>query len=305
MAKGIYKVPVSIDRSRLDHEIVLESEKTGFRLKPMPVKVLLYWCAVIFMVFWGAFRSPISNGSFIWPVLFVIWAIPVAIYFGRQLGTKEFVFAQFPALLGYLPKAKRKLVTRRSSSPYDFMEMIGIRQIEENGLIHYLDGSVGRMYNVVGSASRLLFDQDRAAIIDRVDKFWRKIDTSSEFIIFDLQEPQRVAKQVTQLEARNQYLQKTGKMTPALMKLQEEQFDILTEQVGGKFNSIHQYLVIKSPNMNTLMSAHNVLRGEVQASQMMFKACVALDAEQTEKALGPIFGAEKVREQEAKRVYSK
>lgn len=300
MAKNAYKIPASIDRSHLDHEITIAAG--DMRSPAIPIKVLLYWFAVIGILVWALLQSPLSNAGWGWMILFVLWFIPAGVFYGRQLKTKEFVWSQLPAAVKYLPKEARSVHTRRSSEPYDFMEMLGIKDIEPNGLLHFLDGSVGQTYHVVGSASLLLFDQDRGAIIDRVDNYWRKVDTSSEWIFLDTQEPQRVSPQVAALQRRTENLKEQGLMHPDLFDCAEEQYDILTEEVGGKFNSIHQYLIVKSPTMLLLKSAHELLSSEVTNSTMMFKKCMMLDDRMTYRALGPIFGSYALRNREKVRI---
>ena len=296
MAKERYKILASIDRSHLDHEITLSA--MDMRSKPIPIKVLLYWFAILGVLVWTVLQSPLSGAGWGWKILFILWFLAAAVFYGRQLKTKEFVWSQLPAAVEYSRKSSRKIRTRRSSEPYGFMEVLGIRDIEDNGLIHFLDGSVGQTYSVVGSASRLLFDQDRGAIIDRVDNFWRKVDTSSEWIFIDTQEPQRVTPQVAALHKRNEALKASGKFHPELFELAQEQYEILTKDVGGKFTSIHQYLIIKSPSMLLLKSAHELLSSEVSNSTMMFKRCMMLDAKMTYRALGPIYGSYALRNRE-------
>lgn len=289
MAKSSYKIPASIDRSHLDHEIVIEFWDVKF--KPVTIKVLLYWFVALGILVWTLLQSPISNAGIFWKVLFALWFIPLAIFFGRQLRTKEFVWSQLPSLVSYLTKGARRLPTRRSSEPFGMMEMLNIKDIESSGLIHFLDGSVGQTYRVVGNASKLLFDQDRMMIIDRVDNFYRKIDTSTEWIFFDTKEPQRVAPQIASLYRLNENLKNNHLHHDDFRDLMDEQYDILAEDVGGKFNSVHQYLIIKSPKINDLRVAHELLNSEVTNSKLMFRYCMRLDDEATYRALGPVFGS--------------
>ena len=43
MAKDSYKIPAAINRSKLDHEITISGWDVS--LKPLPLKVILCWCA--------------------------------------------------------------------------------------------------------------------------------------------------------------------------------------------------------------------------------------------------------------------
>ena len=74
MAKSSYKIPASIDRSHLDHEIVIEF--WDIKLKPVTIKVLLYWFAVLGVLVWTVLQSPLSHAGIGWRVLFALWFIP-------------------------------------------------------------------------------------------------------------------------------------------------------------------------------------------------------------------------------------
>ena len=59
--------------------------------------------------------------------------------------------------------------------------------------------------------------------------------------------------------------------------------------VGGKFFSTHQYLIIKSPNMDALEAAHTTLASEVENSSRMFKRCVKLNEDATYQMLASLY----------------
>ena len=61
MAKERYKIPTSIDRSHLDHEITLAA--MDMRSKPIPIKVLLYWFAIFGVLVWTVLQSPLSGAG--------------------------------------------------------------------------------------------------------------------------------------------------------------------------------------------------------------------------------------------------
>lgn len=185
-------------------------------------------------------------------------------------------------LAGLPPPKARHVFTRRSSNPSDFYSIVGIDGIDDDGRIHFSDGGEGQIYLVVGSASYLLFDEDRIGILDRVDSFWRKVDTTCEHSFITTKEPQRIYHQVANLERRNQALQVRD---PDLVELQNEQYDILARHVGGQFTSIHQYLLLKGKSADALRRGHLVLQAEVEGSSLMVKEVTMLDREEAESML--------------------
>ena len=86
---------------------------------------------------------------------------------------------------------------------------MGIRNIDENsGLIEFLDGSFGSMYRVVGAASALLFEDDKEAILDRVDNFYRKMGFDVEIIKITTKESQKIYHQAAYLKEQYDNLTK-------------------------------------------------------------------------------------------------
>lgn len=272
MAKPIYHIRSAINRSFLDHEITLTGG--GWQAKPSPIKQLLFFAVGALVILWSASSTFIGKANPALIVLFVIWALITVAYLGGLTKTKELRVATVPALLAYLPKQARNVFTRRTSDPSDFYSIVGIDKMDEDGGLHFADGTVGQVYLVVGSASYLLFDDDRDAILNRVDAFWQKVQGTAEYDFITTKEPQRIYHQVASLERRNQALEIRD---PDLLELQNEQYDILNDHVGGKFTSIHQYVLLKAKSPDALRQAHLLLQAEIESSSQMIKEATMLD----------------------------
>lgn len=269
--KQVYKIPTSLNRSFLDHEVSLSGG--GFQAKPLPMKVMLFWAGSILLLFWVASSTFVADASWYLILFVVIWWLLATAFFGAYSKTKEMKFMSVPALLAYLPVSARRVLTRKSTNPSAFYSVVGIDSISNNGLIKYADGTYAQAYLVVGSASVLLFDEDRRSILNRVESFWRKVDTNCEIILVTTKEPQRVYQQVANLDRRNLALEIRD---PELRELMDEQFDILNDYVGTQFKSIHQYMILKGDNLEALRRAHSVLQAEVEGSSLMIKGCTML-----------------------------
>lgn len=272
-----YQIPPTIERSLLDFQPVIKGG--GMQLKPIPIKVILYWIGMVFIMLYLVTQSFVQHSPLFYKILFGIWLFALIAYFGQYSKTKEMKFSMVRALVGFIPESNRKIFTRKSNKPYKFMSITNVKDIEPSGLIHFLDGTVGQVYSVVGWGSRLLFDHDRSRIISRVDRFHRKIDSSTEWIYLTLKEPQQVHKQIAQIKRRDTNL-KHDTSDGALAKLLDEQYGILNYVIGGQesnYNSLHQYLIVKSKNLEALRYAHSLLVNETQSGASMFKSCVMLD----------------------------
>ena len=284
MAKDHYKVPVSIDRSFLDHEIVLAGG--GWQAPPMPIKQLLFYGGSVLVLLWVLTNTFLKQAGIGLDILVALWWLAATAFFGSLTKTKELRFRTVPALLAYLPRTARNVFTRKGSNPSDFHSIVRIDDIDESGVIAFGDGTFGQAYLVVGSASVLLFDEDRADILDRCDAFWRKIETTCELIFVTTKESQRIYHQVANLERRNRALEYRD---PDLVELLDEQYDLLTNWVGGKFSSIHQYLILKGDTRDALKRAHNILQAEYAGSPLMIKELTLLDRGDTERMLRVLY----------------
>ncbi|MEV6821169.1 hypothetical protein AB0M72_20695 [Nocardiopsis dassonvillei] len=286
MAKSVFKIPTSLDRSFLDHEIALAGG--GWQMRPLPMKVILFWAGSLMLLFWVTTSTFVSSADWWLILLVVVWWLATTAFFGQYSKTKEMRFASLPALLEYLPRPARRVITRRGSNPSGFYSVLGVKSVDETGYIEWLDGSVGQAYLVVGSASVLVFDEDKKAILNRVDAFWRKVDTNAEFIWITTKEPQRVYRQLGNLELLNRNLEIRD---PELFDLLDERYSILKDYVGGQFTSIHQYLVIKGDNLEALRRAHALVRAEAEGSSLMIKQAVMLDANDLYDMLRTVYTA--------------
>lgn len=288
MAKEKYIVPVSLDRTILDHELTLSSN--AMRLKPLPMKVIFAYIGSITVLMWLLTGTPLKGASFGYLVLISVWWIAATAYFAAYSKTKEMRGEMIMALIDYLPKTARKVLTRSDSSPGQFHSIVGIKDVDEKtGFITYADGMVGQAYAVVGSASCLLFDQDRDAILNRNDRFYRKLESGVEWVFITTKEPQRVHTQIATLEKRNRRLSPKAR-DPELVALMDEQYQSLKSYVGASFFSIHQYLILIARNEEDLRKAHNLLDSEAGDSSLMFKKVTMLTYDETMDLLRTHYG---------------
>lgn len=289
MAKERYIVPVSLDRTILDHELTLSSN--AMRLKPLPMKVIFAYIGSITVLMWLLTGTPLKGASFGYLVLISVWWIAATAYFAAYSKTKEMRGEMIMALIDYLPKTARKVLTRSDSSPGQFHSIVGIKDVDEKtGFITYADGMVGQAYAVVGSASCLLFDQDRDAILNRNDRFYRKLEPGVEWVFITTKEPQRVYTQIATLEKRNRRLSPKAR-DPELVALMDEQYQSLKSYVGASFFSIHQYLILIARNEEDLRKAHNLLDSEAGDSSLMFKEVTMLTYDETIDLLATHYGS--------------
>lgn len=274
MAKQSYKIPDTLDKSVLDTEIAIKNDD-GIGLKPLSLKVILSFLVSGFICLYMVSKSFISAGSLFAKICFVAIWICLTVLLLREDKTGQMQFKLVPTFLTYMFKSNRVVITRSNSYANGFYSIAGISDINlDTGLIEYADGTYGYMYRVVGSGSVLLFDEDREAILNRVDSFYRKMKTDYEIIYLTAKESQKIYRQVATLKRRYDKLD-----DDELKALADMEYDYLKNYVGGSFRSTHQYMIIKADNKEALMVGKNMLQSEVENSTLMIKQCTALFGE--------------------------
>lgn len=269
--KSSYKIPASLASGYMNMEMSLQTKDGIGRI--FPLKLVITYLISLFGVFYILFQSPLKRGTLLEKLIFfVVWVI-WTIVLTRTDKTDRMRWQMIPSLLSYLPNTSRRIITRSNSKADPFWGLVGIKDIGRRGLIEYADGTFGYMYSVVGSASILLFDGDQRAIVNRVDKWYRKIAPDTECIFITTKETQKIHNQLYHLKQLNENLVGND---PDLRALLQERFDILKYDVGSRYRSIHHYLILKSDNEEALRIAQSVLRSEVENSTLMMKRCLPL-----------------------------
>lgn len=275
--KDGYKIPASLDSSWADFEIVLPSPDND--TKSIPVKVI---CAyLISFVTWLHLLTNnkiIREGTIFQKIVFsALWVI-ISFFLFSYDKTKVMNFMLVETMFEYLPKANRIILTRLSNNAGKFLELFGIQKdmeydAENNSLLEFKDGTSGYMFQVVGSASHLLFDSDKVSILNRVDGFYRKLEIDCEYGFLTLKAPQKTYLQLSWLKKIYLNLKVND---PDLRLLIQEREYALREVARGEYKSIHQYMFIKAENKELLRQSFNMLKQEVENSSKVFKRCSLL-----------------------------
>lgn len=281
MAKSHYKIPVSLDKSFADTEITLSAK--DITVKPLPIKIVLGYIASGLGCFYVVTNTFITEAGFLGVFLFVLLWIFMTILLLKQDKTGVGQYTMVKSIVGYLPNTMRKLFTRTSNKATDFVALTGIADIDyEHGLIKFIDGSCANVFRVVGSGSVLLFEEDRDRILNRADVFYRKFNPEIELLFITNKESQKVYNQLANLKKRYDNLKVDDAELRAVL---DTQFRVLKFDVGAKFKSIHQYLLLKAPNAESLRIARNTLLSEVSSSDLFFKRCEPLFGDDIDNVL--------------------
>lgn len=201
--------------------------------------------------------------------------------------TKRMNVQNIVSLLNYIVvPTNRQVLTRRDVPATGMLDICNVRSIDKPGVIKFTDRTYGYMYRVTGTASVLLFDSDKLNIINAVDNFYRKIDANTEFIFMTLKEPQKVYNQAAAVKHRYNRLKLSDN---DLNDLCNNQLVMLRDVVGKKYQSIHQYMIVKADSLETLTAAKITLQTELDASGLFIKRCIPLYEDEILEALSSVF----------------
>lgn len=288
MAKSVYKIPTDLSISYLDQEIGLSNNSQA---KPIQLRLLLSWLGSGFLGFWVLTQTFLKDAGPLLIAAFIAWWIAATVFYCRKDETQRLRLLGLADLPSYLPRRLRRVQVRSGSAAQHLLEITGVKRVEEPhrldepAMIVYRDGAVGHAYQVVGSASALLFEADKRLILDRVDAFYRKMDTSSEWLFVTLKRAQRVETQLRQLEQ----LRRRHQAEPPLVALIDRRITTLRDEVGRDYLSVQQYLIVRSDNRETLSRAHALVAMEAAESTLMLRSLAPLDTERTHEVLAELF----------------
>lgn len=195
-----YHIPTSLDVNMLSKTITLFKNQSA----PIKASLLFEGIGAFLSVCWFLSLPIIKSGSFMVKLTMVACFAGLFYLIFVPDATGVIKADMVPAAINYFFKPiNRKIVVRQNRPANGMMILSDIDYVEDHiGLIHFLDGTVGFAYSVVGNASRLLFDQDQELILERVDRWYRKMGRNYEFIYITDREAQSVTNQINSLKER-------------------------------------------------------------------------------------------------------
>lgn len=273
MAKQGYKIPASLDQTHMDRMINL-SKNPNSPIGLVSVKTILSYIATLGFV--GAlFKMGMFNGN---GIFFNIVYVALIFLFVSQLinttPTGELKYNNIVALFDYLPKIMRSLKTTRNSNVEAFYRLYGIAEIKQNGDIVYKNGDVGALLSVSGSGSILVFDDDKNAILDAMDNFWRKIDVGMYVTQITIKEGQKIDLQLGNYQRRwnniaNEPMDDDTRNI--LGDLMDAEISVLTDDIVVNYRSIQQYWLLRSQSMEVLKSLKTTILHDIDNGGLVIK----------------------------------
>lgn len=287
--KQSYGIKTPMLSTALDTEITLQ--KDGVGLRPLPIKFVIITIISGCLCVGATTSELVSVGNSVQQSIFVCMWVAMTILLFMSDKTKRMNFLSIISLLNYIVvPTNRRVMTRRDTPATGMLDICNVKSIDNSGMIKFADRTFGYMYRVTGSASVLLFDEDKQRIINAVDNFYRKISTNTEFIFLTLKEPQKVYNQAAAVKHRYNRLKIYDN---DLNDLCNNQLVMLRDVVGKKYQSIHQYMIVKADSIETLTAAKITLQTELDASGLFIKRCIPLYDDEILEVLAAVFTSPK------------
>ena len=289
MAKVSYGIPYGLDSTYLDMEIAIQNNQ-GIGVRPFPIKNILLTMFGVISCFWLVTKTFIADGTLIQKGIFALTYGVLCFLMLMTNRQKQLGILKVSSLLTFVQPNNRFVSTRATDDVNNMAKICGFDQIDDDGLIHYCDGSFGVIFDVIGNASILLFDDHRNAIIDRVDNHYRKMRPNTTYQFVTRKEPQNVYLQVASFDERQREMTVQDADLTAMFETNKY---VMANLVGQSFKSLHQYLIIQSPNKEELDLSLNVFYGETENSELMFKFTEQLDRDEVIQFMTDVYGTRK------------
>lgn len=276
MAQNGYSVPYDLSQSLLD--VPLGSPKTASgarnkRLYTLKNFAFIFLAAMLYCYL--TMGTMLHDADFIYNLVWSVgyWWLVYLMF--RPTKTREMGYNQIRAMFEY--PEKRSLNTRGSSLASNVGHFYGYGleknkvnnhyvMVAKDGTIWFNDGTVGRIYEIVGSASRSLFASSIGSIVADTADFYRTFPSDMAGTIISRKAGARVNAQIQDCEGqiRNWYrdphvVQMKDGSDPNSVKnnpiyhLLKEQKRVLEEYVGtDQFQTLRQWLVVSGTDEKNL-----------------------------------------------------
>lgn len=254
MAKNIkrqYSIPKSIDRGPIDMPISLRKGSVGPK-RLITVGFLLGMILVVGLWAYLAFQMVRHEFGIFYAILFTIsyWVFAGAMIKRQRSGERGYKWLM-PTINYWFSGKQRFIITRGHAGESEVMKLkftVPVETWEEqSGLIRFTDGSVAYMLDVIGNGSSALFQDDVEHIISTFEAYLKQLKQGTTVTVVSRQAAQDASIQIENLER-----QRKENQNKAVDFLIAKKLDILKNFVQNEFKSIHQYIVLRARNEDTL-----------------------------------------------------
>ena len=287
MAKKTYRIPYSLNVTKLQAPVILTGRKGQGPFK-RPVKLL----TVILLALLGLvvpmfifMNTGISEGSFLGKVLFFVgWEMFVLLLVIPQSNGQEGYKTIWPTLSYWVDTHNKVISTRGDADVTEVSDVLQIRKIDNEGTITFVNGWVGKIYEVDGHASNMLFENERSYVIDAFERWLQRLPANVSVSIPTQHAPLDLGRQINAAIRRTERQRSTD-----LKALAARKEKVIRQNIAGneRFKTISQCVMISATDVPTLHGECQWFEQQVQSG--MAKTAKRADFDRTLELLRGVF----------------
>lgn len=267
-------------------DMVLNANMTGLlrNIPEIQVKNILWFgLMAVFDTFlfssqWFLHAGLLMQSTIIITLLIFTW------YFFGPSNTGILGVYRFVSAINFSLPNRKKIRTRLSDEVDPFEALCNITNIDDQGRLLFFDGTQGYIYEVVGNASRLMFDSYKANVLNSVRQFWRQDFTGISFHFITKLSGERVT---VQLQHKDEQLRQIPKNETTLREMQLTKQLVLRDRVGNNsaFKTIRQYMVVKAKDGSRINNVEDAMRSNMK-SGLFLRSFRQLSRSEAEEVVG-------------------
>lgn len=284
-----FKLPYGLNNSFWDMSINISSDNNAIRLKrQITLAVLIIF--LLGVVFWFLILAQtlfnFSQGGILQTILWSVGYFWLLFLLCTPTATKQIGANFFVSTITYAIKSDRKVGTRAFEGLGPLQALVGIKGLTKEGTIVFDTNEVGHIYELIGNASVLMFDEDRGSVLNGTRNFYRRINPSISLTYDTITSPQKTNVQIKNMKDEAQGL---AFDSPNLKLLNQKESNVLRDWVGKEFKSIHQYVIVRAKNTDNLRDFDDWLQAQLSSSSNYLKDYRLLGLVETRNYLNEFF----------------
>jgi len=252
VAKKSYRIPHSLNVSRLQAPVILTGKKgQGPFKRPIKISTVIMLALLGLVVpMFMYMNTGISEGSWLGLAIMLIgWELFVALLIIPQENGDEGYKMLWPTIGYWLDTHGRIVSTRGDADVAEVSDVLQIRKIDNQGIITFVNGWVGRAYEVDGHASNMLFEDEKNYVIDAFERWLSLLPPNVSVSIPTQHTSLDLGEQVQGAWERT-----SGQSLTDLRALASRKERVIREQVADneRFRTVSQYVVITTTDRTAL-----------------------------------------------------
>lgn len=285
--KDSYKIPYSINVTKLDAPVPLTSTsgEYSFLKRPIKLKIIFLGAGLGFILpILVYLKTPLAKGGILGMLLVLIgWEWFVYLLLWPQDNKLDGWQWIIPTLTYWLNYKTRSISTRGDDEVTLVKEVMNFEDINDKGVITFVNGWVGNIYQMDGFASNMLFEAEKAQIVDAFERYMKLLPANvsvsivTQFAPLDLTDQKYNASSLTDQQYK------------ADLKSYAHAQQNMTEQVGTSFQTVTQWLLLSAPDLAILNEQNGWL--EQQVKQGLAKSAVRVKGADAERLISSLYRA--------------